>query len=172
MSGKFVDKMKKFMGFDEDEYEYEYEDEYEDDVEEAHIDKNVAESSIENIYSTSKINQTMTKGGVNKVVNIHSNSGAPSQMKVIIYEPTTYEEAPEIVRNVRDRKAVIINLENIANTELAKTIFDFLSGAVYALDGTMNKISNGIFVIAPSNIDIDGNVKKEFENKTLFPWQK
>lgn len=168
MSGKFVDKMKKFMGFDEDEYEYEYEEENSEEVE---IEQKIVDSSMDNLYA-SKNSQIINKGGVNKVVNIHSNSGSTVQMKVMIYEPTTYEEAPEIVRNVRDRKAVIINLENIANTELAKTIFDFLSGAVYALDGTMNKISNGIFVIAPSNIDIDGNVKKEFENKTLFPWQK
>ncbi|MCT4584864.1 MAG: cell division protein SepF [Peptostreptococcaceae bacterium] len=161
MSDNFVNKMKKFMGFDE---EYEYEDEYEEDEyeEEDEVVDEVVNNTLE------KTHNITGKGGANKVVNIHSNT----QMKVVVYEPTKYEEAPEIVNNLKNRKAVIVNLENIENTELAKTIFDFLNGAIYALDGSIYKISEGIFVIAPNNVEIDGTMKTELENKVLFPWQK
>ncbi|MPM44226.1 Cell division protein SepF [bioreactor metagenome] len=47
-----------------------------------------------------------------------------------------------------------------------------MNGAVYVLDGTIQKVSKAIFILAPNNVDIDASIKKELENsKTLFPWQ-
>jgi cell division inhibitor SepF len=92
-------------------------------------------------------------------------------MKVVIYEPTNFEEAPSIVDNLKARKPVIINLENIEQ-DLAKKFFDFLNGAIYALDGNIQKVSAGIFILAPNNVDISGNIKEELRNKGVFPWQK
>ncbi|SHJ57282.1 cell division protein SepF [Tepidibacter formicigenes] len=148
MSDKFVDKVKKFMGFEEYEEEEYEEEEHEEEI------------IPFNQRTSSKIN--------NKIVNIH----ATTQMKVMIHEPQEYDEAASIVDNLKNRKAVIVNLENIEDVELVKNIFHFISGAVYALDGSIQKVSKGIFILAPSNIDIDGNIKKELENKGLFPWQK
>ena len=148
MSGKMVDKMKKLMGFEE-EYDMENES-FEEEVEQL------------GIVATRDIPKS------NKIVNIH----ATTQMKVILYEPSNYEEVPAIVDNLKNRKAVIVNLQSIHDAETAKTIFDFLNGAIYALEGTIQKVSSGIFVLAPNNIDIDANIKRELENKVLFPWQK
>lgn len=147
MSDKFVDKVKKFMGFEEEYEEYE-EEEYEEDI--------------------LNLNQKPAAKPNNKIVNIHTTT----QMKVMIHEPQDYDEAASIVDNLKNRKAVVVNLENIEDLELIKNIFHFISGAVYALDGSIQKVSKGIFILAPSNIDIDGNIKKELENKGLFPWQK
>jgi cell division inhibitor SepF len=91
-------------------------------------------------------------------------------MKVIVYEPTSYDDAPTIVNSLKTRNAVVVNLENIHDPEVSKTIFHFLNGAIYAMDGDIRKISKAIFVLAPSNIDIDGNIKKELESKGLFRW--
>ena len=63
---------------------------------------------------------------------------------------------------------MIINLENL-DPELAKKIFDFVSGAVYALDGSIQKVSKSIFVLAPSNVDISGNISEELKNSGIFP---
>ncbi|KXZ39574.1 cell division inhibitor SepF [Alkalithermobacter thermoalcaliphilus JW-YL-7 = DSM 7308] len=145
MSDKLVDKVKKFMGFADEEEEFE-----------------------EEIEEETNISNTKTTTIANKIVNIH----ATTQMKVMIYEPKTYDEATGIVDNLKNRKAVIVNLENIEDSELAKTIFDFINGAVYALEGSIQKVSKGIFILAPSNIDIDGNIRKEIEGKVLFPWNK
>ncbi|MBS3994603.1 MAG: cell division protein SepF [Alkaliphilus sp.] len=145
MSNKFMDKVKYFIGLDD------YEDD-EDDVTEKILDD-------EDIVPIS--------GKKNKIVNIHTTT----QMKVVIYEPSDFEEAPSIVDSLKNRKPVVINLENLEQ-ELAKKIFDFLNGAVYALDGNIQKVSKGIFILAPNNVDISGNVRDELRNKGVFPWQK
>ena len=108
-----------------------------------------------------------------KVVNLGQSmaSGVNGQVKVMIYEPASYDEdAPAIVDSLKAKKVCIVNLESVNDPEIAKTIFDFLNGAIYAMDGDIRKISKGIFVIAPSNVDIDGNIKKDLESKGLFKW--
>ncbi|WIF94565.1 cell division protein SepF [Caminicella sporogenes] len=146
MSNKLIDKVKFFMGLDDYDDEETLEPEYEENL------------------STTVHTNTVKK---NKIVNIHTTT----QMKVVIYEPNDFEEAPLIVDNLKNRKPVIINLENLEH-DLAKKIFDFLNGAVYALDGQIQKVSKGIFILAPNNIDISGNFKEELKNKGIFPWQK
>ena len=62
-----------------------------------------------------------------------------------------------------------MNLESV-DREVARRIVDFLSGSVYALDGNIQKVSNGIFLIAPYNVGIMGDFKDELRNKGIFPW--
>lgn len=111
-------------------------------------------------YSNSKKQQ-------NKVVNIHS----ASQFKVVIVQPETFDDAQDICDHLKCKKPVVINLEEVEK-ESAQRIIDFLSGSVYALDGTIQKVSNGIFLIAPNNVDIMGDFKEELRNKGVFPWAK
>ncbi|PAB58850.1 cell division protein SepF [Anaeromicrobium sediminis] len=144
MGGKFVDKVKYFMGLDD----------YDEDEE-------IMDTPVEVEEEVKTINNAK------KVLNIHTNS----QMKVMVCEPVEFEECPKIVDNLKNRKPVIINLEKLDN-DLAKKIFDFLNGAVYAVDGNIQKISKGIFILAPNNVDIGGNISEEFKNKGIFPWQK
>jgi len=103
-----------------------------------------------------------------KVVNIHTNN----QFKVIIIQPETIDDAQEICDHLKSKKAVVVNLEGLGKEE-AQRIVDFLSGAVYALDGGIQKVSYGIFVIAPNNVDLMGEFSNnEFKNKGVFPWVK
>lgn len=146
MSANLIDKVKVFMGFDV------FEDE---EIEEEEVVEE--EDELVSFVGNKK----------NKIVNIHTTT----QMKVILYEPTNFEEAPNIVDNLKNRKPVIINLESI-EPDLAKKFFDFLNGALYALDGNIQKVSSGIFILAPNNVDISGNIKEELKSKGVFPWQK
>ncbi len=75
--------------------------------------------------------------------------------KLILLEPKTFEECPKLVDSLKSKKPVIINLEKL-ETETARKIFDFLSGATYALDGNVQKVANNIFIFAPANVDIAG----------------
>ena len=77
-------------------------------------------------------------------------------MKMIVYHPVSYEDTQIIIDNLKNRKPVIVNMEDI-ELETAQRILDFLSGAVYAIDGIMRKISRGIFVVAPNNYDVVAN---------------
>lgn len=75
------------------------------------------------------------------------------QLKVIVVEPQSFEESPGIADHLKSRRPVIVNLET-TDREHAQRILNFLSGCTYALGGEMQRISNGIFFFAPSNIDV------------------
>ena len=78
--------------------------------------------------------------------------------KLVVIEPKSFDECPKLVDNLKSRKPVIINLEKM-ETDTARKIFDFLSGATYALNGNVQKIANNIFVFAPENVDIAASVE-------------
>ena len=93
---------------------------------------------------------------------------ATSPFKLVVIEPQSFEECPKLVDSLKSRRPVIINLEKI-ESESARKIFDFLSGATYALNGNVQKVANNIFVFAPENVDITGsNENKGFDfNSTI-----
>ena len=93
--------------------------------------------------------------------------------KLVVIEPKAFDECPRLVDNLKSRKPVIINLEKL-ESDTARKIFDFLSGATYALNGNVQKISNNIFVFAPENVDIAANVEHkgiDFNNGQKNPWR-
>jgi len=90
-----------------------------------------------------------------------SNLPISGGMKMIVYHPVSYEDTQSIIDNLKNRKPVIVNMEEL-EVECAQRILDFLSGAVYALNGTMCKISRGIFVVAPNNYDVVGNGEDDY----------
>ena len=146
IANKFLSKVKYIIGLDDME-------EPENDIVETN---NEVELDLQkNVYRQ------------NKVLNIHTNNN----VKLVVYEPTKYEEAPKMVEDLKNRKIVVINLEEM-ETEPKKQIFDFLNGSIYALDGNIQKVSKDIFILAPSNVEIDSRLKEELKNKGIFPWQK
>ena len=86
------------------------------------------------------------------IVNIPGN--APNKM--IVYRPVSYEDTQNIVDNLKNRKPVIVNMEQI-EVDVAQRILDFMSGACYAVDGRVYKVSSRIFIVAPANVDIIGS---------------
>lgn len=80
--------------------------------------------------------------------------GAP--MRMVVYQPQSYDDTQRIIDELKAGRSIIINLENL-KVDVAQRVLDFISGAVYALDGNVRKISRGIFLVAPSNVDISGN---------------
>jgi cell division inhibitor SepF len=100
--------------------------------------------------------ETYTKK--NNVIKVHSNT----DMKVFICEPQKYEDCTKAVDELKNRKVVVLNIEGM-ELENQKQVFEFIKGAVYALEASIQKISNGIFVIAPNNVQIDGRLSDRFE---------
>ncbi len=96
-----------------------------------------------------------------------------SAFKLVVIEPKKFEECPKLVDSLRGRRPIIINLEKI-ETETAKKIFDFLSGATYALNGNVQKVANNIFIFAPESVDISASQDErgfDFSQKTPNPWK-
>ncbi|RKD34329.1 cell division protein SepF [Thermohalobacter berrensis] len=125
-------------------------DDYEEDIEE---------------YEDEEIKHGISKS--NKILNIHTNSN----MKLIIHQPNKYEDAPKIVEDLKSRKTIVMNLDKI-ESDLKRQVFDFLNGAVYALEGNIQKVAKDIFIIAPNNVEINGKIKEELKNRGIFPWKK
>lgn len=91
-----------------------------------------------------------------------------SNMIITVHEPLSYDESPLIVDDLRDFKAVVLNFEQL-DVDVKRQIFDFVSGALYALDGKMQKVNKDIFILAPNNVEIDG-LKEQLKNNGMFPW--
>ena len=101
-----------------------------------------------------------------KIVNIHTSV----QMEVVVTAPASYDDAQTACDYIKTKKPVVVNLEKV-ETHIAQRIMDFLSGACYSLNGSVQRVSNNIFIIAPENVDISANFKEELKSKGLIlPW--
>ncbi|MBQ9313849.1 MAG: cell division protein SepF [Clostridia bacterium] len=153
MGNKFMNKVWSMLGVAEDtDYDYGYEDE-----------ENQETPVEEKGFLSSAINKKNSK-----VV------GMPGlqQVQVIISQPSTFEQSEEICDHLKEKKSIILNLEYV-NKDVARRIVDFVGGAVFALDGTIQKISNSIFLVAPHNYEITNEVMKEdIKNKLSVSWIK
>lgn len=142
-----VDKLKYFMGIDDLDYEEDENQELEyEELEEYPMN-------------------TKTKKMNNKVVNIHT----AKNMKLVIHEPLNYEDAPLIIDDLKMRKTVVVNLEALDNV-IKRQVFEFINGGIYSLEGNIKKVTTDIFVLAPTNVEIDGDLKDQLNNRNVFKW--
>ncbi len=96
---------------------------------------------------------------------------APAQekqkMKLKFVHPEQFDEAAEIADSLRARQAVLMNLE-MTETDTARRLLDFLSGAAYALGGRVMRVSAQAYIIAPTNVDLVGDAVADFESAGLY----
>ena len=93
-----------------------------------------------------------------------------SAFKLVLIEPKSFEECPKLVDFLKGRRPVIINLEKL-ETEVARKIFDFMSGATYALEGNVQKVANTIVIFAPENVDIAATQTEKPVAEDNNPWR-
>lgn len=99
----------------------------------------------------------------NKVVNIH----ATAQLQVVLVKPERFENAAEIADHLRDKRTVVLNLEQ-TNKDIARRLIDFLSGVAYAQEGKIKKVAVSTYIITPYNVDLLGDLIDELENNGLY----
>ncbi|MGE5560016.1 MAG: cell division protein SepF [Chloroflexota bacterium] len=98
----------------------------------------------------------------------------PSQkaVKVIVLEPSSFDEVPGIAEHLRNRRPVLVNLD-AADKDVARRIIDFLSGTTYAISGTTQKVGNGVFLFAPANVDVSAVPSMTLDgDDEALPWTK
>lgn len=151
MSGAIMNKIWGAFGMDANEEEEEYEDENQEvEVEEEDNKKN-----------------KLWDRKSSKVVTLPQQ-----QIRMVISQPTTFDQAEDICDLLKDKQSVIVNLEYV-NKDIARRIIDVVSGAVHALDGHIQKVSNSIFLIAPYNYEITNEMaREEIKNKLSVSWLK
>jgi cell division inhibitor SepF len=99
------------------------------------------------------------------VLSLHT----AKQFRVVVSEPTSFDDSQGIAEHLKSRRQVIINME-ATDKEVAQRILDFISGACYALDGRVQKIGEGVFLFAPHNVDITSEVKETGWQQSALPW--
>jgi cell division inhibitor SepF len=87
----------------------------------------------------------------NKVVGMPGLANASSE--VVIIEPHSFEEMPEVIKTLRERRSVILNL-NVMEPEEAQRAVDFVAGGTYAMDGHQERIGESIFLFTPSCVKV------------------
>lgn len=85
-------------------------------------------------------------------------------VKMLIIEPESFEEVQAIVDHLKNRRVVIINLEETEKS-IARRIADFVGGAIYALDGSMQRINGSIFLFTPANIEVAMPLHTDFKER-------
>lgn len=84
--------------------------------------------------------------------------------KMILVEPRAYSESQEIADHLKARNSVVVNFKRVT-TDQAKRIIDFLSGTLYAINGDLQKVGDGIYLCTPKNIDVQGKITEENESQ-------
>ena len=154
MAGAIVNKVLDFLGVDT-----------EPDVEEEN--ENVyAYNYDKEAENTEEPEEKGFFGRKNKIVSMPQ----PQQVRMVIKQPTSFEQSEEICNYLKEKKSIIVNLEYV-NKDVARRIVDFISGAVHALDGHIQKVSNAIFLVAPVNYEISSDLaREEIKNKLSVSW--
>ena len=151
MSSAIMSKVWNLFGMDQAEEEEEDDDVYDYDYEEEPAEEK--------------------KGFIKKNSKVVSMPQLQSQsIKMVISQPTSFEQSEEICGFLKEKKSVIVNLEYV-NKDVARRIVDFISGGVYSLDAHIQKVSNSIFLIAPMNYEITNEMaREEIKNKLSVSW--
>ena len=126
-----LDKMKNFVMPPDEEYA---DDEIEMNEEEA-------------AAVTSDYEQAQTKGV----------SRLSSDTKMVLFEPRSFDEAEEVAKHLKERRAAVVNLHRLQREYSQRTI-DFLTGVVFALDGSIQKIGHNVILCTPKSIAVHGEI--------------
>ena len=146
------DTLRNLIGIPENDYDGEYDDEMQNEEIEQEEEAQIPLSS-----------QSSADKKHNKVVNIHTTA----ELQVVLVKPDRFENVSEIAEHLRDKRAVVLNLES-TNKDVARRLVDFLSGCAYALDGKIKKVAISTYIITPYNVDIMGDLIDELENNGLY----
>ena len=85
------------------------------------------------------------------------NTSGPKQ-EVVLFRPTNFNDTTKAADALRNRKAVVLNLENV-DQAMSRRVVDFLSGCVYAIDGSVKKVAQSAYIFCPHNMDVVGDLE-------------
>ncbi|MBQ8238852.1 MAG: cell division protein SepF [Oscillospiraceae bacterium] len=84
-----------------------------------------------------------------------SNAG---KQEVILFRPVNFNDASKAADDLRARKVVVVNLENV-DKAMARRVVDFLSGCAYSIDGSVKKIAQAAYLFCPSHLVVNGDLE-------------
>ena len=151
---KFLNVMRLNPDDDDDFYneDYDYDDEEEEVKPKSSFKKREKEDTFTDDYKEKPVKTTPKVTPIRPSKKQQNLAG----MEVCVIKPTSVEDAREITETLLRNRTVVLNLEGI-DLEIGQRIIDFTSGSCFAIDGNLQKISNYIFIVSPSSVDISGD---------------
>ncbi len=150
------DNIKKFtQPYSEDE-EF---DDYDDNLDA--VEENGQEQAAPrrpSPFSASRSADSGFQGSTNSGFNGQVLNMGSGKQEVVLFHAKTFDDAAKAADELRKKKAVILNMENV-DKALTRRVVDFLSGSIYALDGTVKKIAQSTYLFCPHNMDIVGDLE-------------
>jgi cell division inhibitor SepF len=161
-------KIKDFVGISErDEYEEDYE-EMDWQQPQAQAVSTPEENSAHRRPNRDNLNlnneSTIGTSARNNVIGMPGMNNTVAE--VVVVEPHSFDEMPQVIQTLRDRKSVVLNL-NVMDPEEAQRAVDFVAGGTYAIDGHQERIGESIFLFTPSSVKVStlsGTVHDSTEN--------
>lgn len=172
-------KLRDFVGLNEQvEYEY-YEEEPEtQSYQNLYQEQNVAPSAPSEAAAQNRrwrepmpTMETDVSTGSKVMSNVIGMPGAINGIsEVLVLEPRTFEEMPQAIQALRERKSIVLNL-TIMDPDQAQRAVDFVAGGTYALDGHQERIGESIFLFTPSCVQVSthGSVLHEVPQPPARP---
>lgn len=107
-----------------------------------------------NMSSNSQSNNSDNYGGYGTdYTPVGGNMGGYGSKNVVFFYPKSYEEVQRLIDYLKQGESVMLNLDNISDSE-AQRMLDFASGSVYALNGSIQRVSGNIFLLTPEGLNI------------------
>lgn len=154
-------KLRDFVGLNEPvEYEYEYEEEaeayqntYQEEPPQPSAEEERRRRRMQRTTVTPEpgIGSTTTTTTMNNVIGMPGAVNGISE--VLVMEPRSFEEMPQAIQALRERKSVVLNL-TIMDPDQAQRAVDFVAGGTYAIDGHQERIGESIFLFTPSCVQV------------------
>ncbi len=138
-------------------YDGEADDMYEEELPEAEAQPEPRERKTTRAESESASRRS------DKVVSIHTTT----QLQVVLVKPERYENGAEIADHVRERRAILMNMEE-TEAGVARRLLDFLSGVAYAYEGKIQRVAASTYLIAPFNVGLMGDLIGELKNSDNY----
>ena len=150
----FWDNVKKFaQPYSDDEYE-DYEEETEEFEEKQPAPRTRRTSPFASASQETETAPAASSGFNGQVLNM-SSSG---KQEVVLFHAKTFDDAAKAADELRRRKAIILNMENV-DKAIARRVVDFLSGCAYAVDGKVKKVAQSTYLFCPHNMDVVGDLE-------------
>ena len=157
----FWDNVKKFaQPYSDEEYDdYDEElDEFDDTVSDTPRGRRTSPFASSDLdsdtdYTAPSSAASTSSGFSGQVLNMSSG-----KQEVVLFHAKTFDDAAKAANELRRKKAVILNMENV-DKALTRRVVDFLSGSVYALDGSVKKVAQSTYLFCPHNMDVVGDLE-------------
>ena len=173
---KFAEKFLNMMKLnDADAATEPFDEEYNEVTEEEGYDEEEMEDEEEEphkpILSLRRKKKDLTESqeddedSQSRVIPFHGKEEEGESVKVI--RPQTFNEAQIVADFLKEGKTIVVNLEGIEIGQ-AQRIIDFIGGASFAVDGSLKSISNNIFIVAPGNIEVSGDLRDEIVSEDML----